>query len=166
MLAKNKWLLAGFSSVLIGGAVLWEGTKYTPYEDIVGVLTVCNGYTGKDIVRGRKYTPDECKQFLEKELYVHAKGILNCIKVPLKQEEFDAYTLFAYNVGVQGACSSQSFRMLNADRRVEACRLLAFSPNGKPNWSFAKGQFIQGLHNRRIYEMNMCMGKMNVQYIN
>lgn len=166
MLLKNKWLLTGFSSVLIGGAILWEGTRYKPYEDIVGVLTVCHGYTGKDIVRGKKYSPQECQSFLEKELYIHAKGILECINVELKQEEFDAYTLFAYNVGVAGACKSNAFKALNANKRMEACRLMAFAPNGAPVWSYAGGKFVQGLHNRRLFERSLCLGKMNVQYLN
>jgi lysozyme len=166
MHARNKWLLGGFSAVLLGAAALWEGTKYKPYEDIVGVLTVCNGYTGKDIVRNKTYTPQECQQLLKKELYIHAEGILKCIRVPLAQNEFDAYTLFAYNVGVAGACGSRAFSLLNQERRQEACRALAFSPSNTPVWSFAGGRFVQGLHNRRMYEMNMCMGKMNVQYAN
>ncbi|OSJ98833.1 lysozyme protein R [Escherichia coli SHECO001] len=27
-----------------------EGVSYIPYEDIVGVWTVCHGHTGKDII--------------------------------------------------------------------------------------------------------------------
>jgi lysozyme len=159
MLAKNKWLLGGFSAALISGAVLWEGTRLVPYEDIVGVLTVCNGYTGADIEKNKKYTKEECTALLKKELGEHAEGILKCINVPLTQYEFDAYTLFAYNVGVAGACKSRAFSLLNSYRREDACKALAYAPDGKPTWSYAGGKFVQGLHNRRKYEMNMCLGK-------
>ncbi|EOO9835623.1 TPA: prophage tail fiber N-terminal domain-containing protein, partial [Escherichia coli] len=33
-----------------------EGVSYIPYEDIVGVWTVCHGHTGKDIMPGKTYT--------------------------------------------------------------------------------------------------------------
>ena len=33
-----------------------EGVRYNPYQDVVGVWTVCYGHTGKDIMLGKKYT--------------------------------------------------------------------------------------------------------------
>ena len=34
---------------------------------------------------------------------------------------------------------------------------IAYRPDGGPNWSVASGKFIQGLHNRRIDEMKLCL---------
>ncbi len=45
-----------------------EGVSYIPYEDIVGVWTVCHGHTGKDIMPGKTYTEAECKALLNKDL--------------------------------------------------------------------------------------------------
>ena len=153
---RNKVFLGALSSVLVGGAMLWEGVSYKPYVDIAGVLTVCHGYTGGDITQ-RTYTAEECRTLLEKELYTHSKKILECINVPLTQNEFDAYSLFAYNVGVKGFCSSSALRLLNQDKRKEACNAIAYTPNGNPNWSYVNGKFVQGLHNRRKYERNICL---------
>lgn len=138
---------------------MWEGMVYTPYVDIANVVTVCAGYTGSDIQRDKVYTKEECNVLLRKELQEHGKGVLNCVKRPMKENEYEAFTLFAYNVGVTGACSSRAMRLFNEGRTVEACNALAFSPSGSPAWSYVNGKFIRGLHNRRLYERFMCLGK-------
>lgn len=158
VLNANRWLLGAAGATLIAAATQWEGVRYYAYKDIVGVPTVCMGYTGPGIVFGYKYSAEECNRFLKQELYEHSKGILNCVTKPLKENEYNAYTLFAYNVGVSGACSSRAIRLFNEGRNAEACRALAYSPSGSPAWSYAGGKFVQGLHNRRIYEMRMCLG--------
>jgi len=159
MNSLNKWLLGSVSAAVIAGATYWEGTRYTAYNDIVGVLTVCNGYTGKDIVKGKIYTPQECKTLLTKELKAHGDGILKCINVPLTQYQFDAFTLFAYNVGVGAFCSSKSvLQPLNRGNYKAAC-------DGLLKWVYADGKYVQGLYNRRMYERKMCLGELNVQEV-
>lgn len=145
----NKWLIGALPAALISGAALWEGTKYYAYKDIVGVPTVCSGYTGKDIVFGKKYSPQECAAYLATELKEHSTGILKCINVPINQNEYIAYSLFAYNVGVTGACKSTSISLLNKNKRIEACNALL-------NWSYAGGVWVRGLNNRRQYEAAIC----------
>ena len=153
----NKWLIGSVSTAVLSGAIYWEGTRYDPYYDIVGVLTACHGYTGKDIVKGKKYTPNECRELLTKELKVHGDGILKCINVPLNQNQFDAFTLFAYNVGVGSFCNSKSvLQPLNRGNYEQAC-------NGLLKWVYADGKYVQGLANRRQYERKMCLGELNVQ---
>jgi lysozyme len=154
----NKWLVGTVSASLIASATLWEGTKYYAYKDIVGVPTVCMGYTGTGIIFGRKYSQAECNAFLKQELIHHSTGLLKCINKPLKENEYNAYTLFTYNVGIAGACSSRAIRLFNEGKNVDACRALSYGPTGDPAWSYAGGKFVKGLHNRRIYEMKMCLG--------
>lgn len=154
----NKWLLGVASASLIASTAQWEGVSYTPYVDIAGITTVCYGYTGKDIEQGRRYTKDECRSLLSNELKEHGHGVLKCVSRPLKEHEYSAFTLFAYNVGVSGACNSRAIRLFNEGKTKEACDALAFSPTGKPAWSYVKGKFVQGLHNRRLYERSWCLG--------
>ncbi len=45
-----------------------EGVRYDPYQDVVGVWTVCYGHTGKDIMLGKTYTEAECRALLNKDL--------------------------------------------------------------------------------------------------
>jgi lysozyme len=147
---KNKWLVGSISATLIAGATLWEGTRYTPYDDIVGVLTVCQGYTGSDIVRTKTYTPVECKTYLKRELAEHAEHVLRCTKVPLSQNQYDAFTLFTYNVGGAAYCNSSLLKKLNAGDYVGAC-------NGLMAWTYAGGKHVPGLANRRKFERDLCL---------
>ena len=154
----NKWLIGVASAALIGSTALWEGERLVPYEDIGGVVTVCYGYTGNDIDRSKTYTRDECRKLLSTEVKEHGMGILKCVKAPMKEHHYNAFTLFAYNVGVSGACNSRAIRLFNEGKISEACDALAFSPSGKPAWSYVNGKFVQGLHNRRLYERSWCLG--------
>ena len=164
MNVRNKWLLGVVSAGLIGAAALWEGgvdgEVSKPYKDIGGVVTVCYGYTGKDI-EDRPYSKTECEKLLRNELREHAEGVLGCIKQPLNINQYEAFTLMAYNVGVNGFCNSRAVRLFNQGYSKEACRAMAYGPEGKPAWSYVKGKYVRGLHNRRIYEMNKCLSPIN-----
>lgn len=155
MNAGNKWLVGSLSAALITGVTYFEGTKYVPYEDIVGVLTVCQGYTGKDIDRTHVYSKVECDAYLSKELQAHAKEVLRCVNVPLKQYQYDAFVMFTYNVGGRAFCSSSTvLKPLNQGNYQQAC-------DGLLKWTYAGGKYVQGLMNRRVYERKMCMGELN-----
>lgn len=147
---RNKWLIGSVGAVLIAGATLWEGNRYTPYEDMVGVLTVCQGYTGPDIVRTKTYTPTECRTILTRALGEHGAAVLKCANVPLSQNQYDAFTLFTYNVGGPAFCKSSLLKKLNAGDYVGAC-------NGLLAWSYADGKYVQGLNNRRQFERRICL---------
>lgn len=59
--------IAAITAVGLLGAVtsLWEGRSLTPYKDVVGVWTVCEGETRVEM---RNYTEEECDQ-LSKDMY-------------------------------------------------------------------------------------------------
>lgn len=164
MIQANRWLVGYISSALIAGASLWEGTKYYAYKDLTGIPTVCMGHTGNGIIVGRKYSPQECSAFLRSDLKTHADGVLNCITKPLKENEFNAFVLFAYNIGVANACSSRAFTQFNAGNIEAACKAMASTPEGVPVWSYVNHGtvYVQGLQNRRIYERDMCLGGSDV----
>ena len=146
----NKWFIGAISSTLIASVSLWEGTRYYAYHDIVGVPTVCQGYTGPGIVFGRKYSAEECKAFLMKEIQIHAKGMLECVTVPLTENQFNAFTLFTYNIGVNGFCQASLTKKLNNGDIVGAC-------DGLMAWVYADGKVVEGLRNRRAFEREMCL---------
>lgn len=151
----NKWLVGAIGATLLAAVSLWEGTEYKPYEDVVGVLTVCQGYTGKDIIRGKTYSKAECDAYLAKELGTASKAVLECTKVPLNQSQYNAYVMFTYNVGTGGFCGSKSvLGNLNKGNYKAAC-------NGLLDWKYAKGKVVQGLYNRRVYERKMCLGELD-----
>lgn len=102
---KVKALLAGGASVIVIAAALFggndglEGRRHEPYRDVAGVLTVCDGHTGKDIVPGKHYTDAECDALLNKDLALVAARIDPLIKASIPNSERAALYSFAYNVG-------------------------------------------------------------------
>jgi lysozyme len=150
----NKWLLGSLAgSALVASVAMWEGTEYTPYRDVVGVLTVCNGYTGPDIVPGKTYGKAECDLLLKKELTEHGLGVLKCTQVPLNQNQYDAFASFAYNVGVGAYCKSTLVKKLNAGDYTGACNELL-------RWNKAGGKVYRGLTRRREAERALCLKPM------
>lgn len=138
------------TTALLTGAMALEGTKIEPYKDLGGIPTVCTGHTGPDVKMGVKWTPNACKEVLKKDLIKHGDGILQCINVPLNQNQYNAFTLFAFNVGVGGFCRSTLAKKLNQGQYTEAC-------NGMYQWVYVNGQRSQGLYNRRKVEVSMCL---------
>lgn len=156
----NKWLVGVVGATLIASTSLWEGTRYVPYKDVTGTPTVCQGIT-ENIVPDKIYTQAECNSMLEKQLAKHGKDALGCINVPISKNEYEAYTMFTYNVGAANFCSSGALKELNKGNHVEACKRLYRQPDGSPAWSYSKGKYFQGLQNRRKYESNLCLGIPN-----
>lgn len=134
--------------------------SYIVYKDVGGVDTVCYGQTGKQAAVGTKYTPEQCTEMLEKSLVKYAEHVNKRIPAaPLSVK--GAFTSFTYNVGMSGFDSSRAMREAQKKNYREACKALAFSPSGAPAWSFVKGKYVQGLHNRRKSEMAYCMKDVN-----
>lgn len=66
-----------------GGNDGLEGVRHTPYRDVAGVLTVCYGHTGRDIIPGKVHTEAECRKLLRQDLDTVARQITPYIRVPL-----------------------------------------------------------------------------------
>lgn len=147
----NKWLVGSASAALTAAAIQVEGIRYEPYLDIAKIPTVCVGHTGN--VEQRKYSLDECTAILKRDLVKHGNGILQCVNVPLTQAQYNAFTLFAFNVGVGAFCSSQTvLAQLNKGNYEAACL-------GMYKWVYAAGKYSIGLFNRRLVEVAMCLDK-------
>lgn len=153
---KNKVFIGMVGASLLASISLWEGTKYEPYKDVTGTYTVCSGIT-EDVDVYKTYTKAECAALDAKAIAHHGKGVLQCINVPINKNEYEAYTMFAYNVGVYNACSSAAIRELNKGDHTLACIRLYKNERGLPAWSSSKGKYFQGLQNRRQYESKLCL---------
>jgi lysozyme len=167
-------VLAG--TALIGTITQWEGTKPTPYKDVVGVQTVCSGHTGGDIVAGKVYTQAECDKLTQADVLSHGHGVIDSVTVPLNQNQYDALTDFAFNLGVGTLRSSRAVALINQGRYTEGCKALAHGPprfrskycttaacqknrqnNADPVYAYAGGKFYKGLFNRRVAERDLCL---------
>lgn len=142
--------IALVTASLLGALTFWEGRKYEPYQDIVGVWTVCAGITGPDVKPGKKYSQADCDELEGREIERHGRGVLECVTVQLPQKRYEALALFAYNVGIRGACGSTAVRLINAGQPAAGCDALLM-------WSKAGGQFVRGLHRRRVFEREWCL---------
>jgi len=151
---NNKKAVAG-ALVLAGAALVsyvsqHEGTRHVPYKDQGGVWTVCQGHTGRDVVPGKRYTQAECDAFLATDLAVAGRGVLSCVHVPLNQHQYDAYTDFAFNIGVGAFCRSSIALQLNQRHYSDACnRLMLYDHIGNT--------VNVGLRNRREDERKLCL---------
>ncbi|SBI42858.1 phage lysozyme [Klebsiella quasipneumoniae] len=90
-----------------------EGVRYVPYQDVVGVWTVCYGHTGKDIMLGKTYSETECRALLNKDLNTVARQIDPYIQKPIPETMRGALYSFAYNVGAGNFQTSTLLRRIN-----------------------------------------------------
>ena len=128
----------------------WEGVVYVPYRDVVGVLTVCWGHTGRDIVPGRRYTREECQALLIGDVTVHTEQMARCVHRPMPQNVFSALVSLTFNIGVNAVCRSTAMRQINAGNWPAACQAMR-------SWERAGGHVIRGLRNRRNAENAVCV---------
>jgi lysozyme len=73
------------AATLLGGKNGLEGRRYTPYRDVAGALTVCDGHTGADIVKGKTYTESDCDRLLNTDLKEIQQGVDSLVQVPLHE---------------------------------------------------------------------------------
>ncbi|MGE5043033.1 lysozyme [Yersinia enterocolitica] len=153
---KNKLIAASAGSAmaltvaLIGGHDGLEGRKYNPYYDVVGVLTVCDGHTGSDIILKKTYTDKECDDLLRKDLAPVFVALDKNVKVPMTDYRKAALASFGYNVGITAMTNSTLLKKLNAGDTSGACEELT-------RWNKAGGKVWKGLVNRRAVEKELCM---------
>jgi len=135
---------------LLGGADGLEGRRYVPYQDVAGVLTVCDGHTGADIVRHKTYTDQECDSLLHADLKSVQERVDSLVTVSLSEYRRAALYSFAYNTGTDAFSRSSLLRKLNAGDTTGACNELR-------RWVFAGGKKWRGLMNRRETERALCL---------
>lgn len=80
-------------------------------------------------------------------------AIKQCVKVPLSQNEYDAWVKFTYNIGASAFCKSTAVRLLNAGNYRGACDQML-------RWVYVKNNKIQGLVNRRKQEHALCISDL------
>lgn len=148
----TKALIAsGAGAIAIAASMIkpLEGIEYVPYRDVVGVLTVCYGTTGPDVIEGKVYTKAECDALLQRDLKSIERQILPMIKPALPEPTKAALYSFTYNVGAGAFSRSTLLKKLNAGEMTQAC-------NELKRWVYAGGKKWKGLMTRRDIEMEVC----------
>lgn len=145
---------ASAAVLAVAGALVtkWEGVRYTPYRDTGGILTVCYGHTGKDVIDGRRYTTDECEQFKQADLEVANQSVKRCLTMPMLVQIEGALTSAVFNAGQGVVCGSTLQTKAQLNDWPGACAELG-------RWKYIGRQVSQGLENRRADERAVCEGK-------
>jgi lysozyme len=132
----------------------FEGCKLTAYKCSAGVNTIGFGNTyyknGNKVKIGDKITQDEANKLFLDLLPKYEKTVLNNIKVPLTQNQFDALVSFCWNCG----SSKTLFKMVNEK----------FSEMNIVNWWVSHyimggGKVLNGLVRRRKAEATLFIKK-------
>lgn len=153
-MADKRAIAGGLGAVLLLAAPLiakWEGVRYQPYRDAVGVLTVCYGHTGPDIAPGKGYTKAECEALLEADMAEADAVVRKCIPVPMLRHVEAAMVSATFNLGPKVVCGSTVQRKALANDWPGACAALDLFNN-------AGGRVYRGLVLRRADERKLCEG--------
>ena len=154
MLRRNSVAALSLSAVALIGIAGWESFSPKAYDDGVGVQTVGFGTTeidGVPVKKGDTITVTRALVQLGKDANVYQQAMRKCVKVPVYQREWDAYTSLTYNIGTGAFCKSTLVRKLNAGDYTGACTEIL-------RWNKAGGRVMRGLTNRREAEYKQCIG--------
>ena len=145
---KRLAAVAALAATLAAG---FEGLRqYAYYDPRPGdaILTVCYGST-TDVVKGKKYSIDECKSRLANDM-LNAVRIVERCHPNLPDNVLMAFSDAVYNIGPKVACNSTASRYLTQGNYVAACKEL-------PKWNKSNGVVLPGLTRRRQAEMEICL---------
>lgn len=159
---KGRLIKAAGGGVLALSAVLisWhEGRVLTPYIDPVGVLTVCEGITGPDVIKGKTYSHAECDALRDKHIAIARAAVHRVITVPMVDKWMEAALIdWVYNFGEGALRTSTMAKKFNASDYRGGCDELRRWTKGR-----VKGQLVDlpGLVTRRGNEIELCSGKLS-----
>jgi Phage-related lysozyme (muraminidase) len=142
--------IIGASAAVLVSIATWEGYRDKAYIPVAGDVPTLGFGSTKNVRMGDTTTPDRALVSLLNDINTHSAGIKSCIKVPLYQHEFDAYSSFAFNVGVGAFCKSTLVKKLNAGDYTGACNELS-------RWVYSGGVKYNGLVKRREQERKLCL---------
>ena len=132
-----------------------EGLRLQPYDDQVGVRTVCYGETVG--VEEKDYTKSECLIRLAQRVAADYEAPIkkctdNWTELPI--EGRSAAISLAYNIGTGAFCKSSVHREFEAGNYAKACDKFLLWNKGRINGRLKE---IRGLTIRRQDERNLCL---------
>lgn len=150
--------LAGATALGLAGIMgsYYEGARYVPYLDPVGIPTVCRGITGPEVVWGKYYTEPQCHALEAEHLGIAENAVARQIPSyhSLNRWVQAALIDFTYNAGERNLASSTLRKRFNAGDVEGGCMEL-----NKWVKSTQKGKLITlpGLVTRRADETDLCL---------
>ena len=144
----------------------FEGYEPIVKNDMVGVPTLGYGMTGQEIKGLRYVTEGQASKMLEELLNskyaLPIKNSLVAKGVMLNQNQFDAITSMAYNIGVGGLLGSKLYKNICSGSRDRNLLTSNFR-----SWDMAGGKHTEGLLRRRTEEAQMFFNtnSMGANYV-
>ena len=131
-----------------------EGERLTAYDDGTGVWTIGVGHTTAAgpprVSPGMRISREESGDILRQDLKKFAGYVNDAVRVPVRQNEFDALVSLCFNVGPGAFGKSTVVRELNSgDRQAAADGFLLFNKAG--------GRVLEGLVKRRQGERQLFL---------
>ena len=151
---KRRLAVAALSLSAAGlvGIANFEGFSEKAYIPVAGDVPTIGFGSTEGVKMGDTISVPKAIERLHRDTEKAESAIGRCVKVPLAQCEFDAFTSFAFNVGTEAFCSSTLVKKLNQGDYAGACAELK-------RWVYVDGRRVQGLVNRREAEYRLCMGE-------
>jgi lysozyme len=124
----------------------WCGKACIP---VPGDVPTIGFGTTSGVKMGDTITPPKAVERAYEDVAKFEGAIKQCVTVPLKQTEYDAYAQLAYNIGPTAFCGSTLVKKLNALDYAGACQEIL-------RWDKFKGKPLRGLTIRRQKEFDLC----------
>jgi lysozyme len=141
----------GISGVALIGLLVAEGYREHAYIPVAGDVPTIGFGTTENVKIGDKVTVTQALNRAMVDVQKFEGAIKSCVKVPLHQYEYDAYTSLAYNIGSGAFCRSTLVKLLNQEKYPEACKQIL-------RFYFFQGKPLRGLSIRREKEYKQCIG--------
>ena len=130
----------------------FEGCRLKAYPDpATGAepWTIGWGHT-KGVKQGDTCTQEQADAWLREEATEYSIQVLKLVKGRVTQNQLDALTSFAYNVGIGALAKSTLLRLLNEGKTQEAAEQFS-------RWNKAAGKVMAGLSKRREAERRLFL---------
>lgn len=127
----------------------YEGLELRAYRDSGGLPTIGYGtimVNGQHVHMGMTCTQAQAEAWMEEEARRCAHEIQSWLRRPATDNEISALVSLSYNIGMAGLKHSHLLADFNAARPIQVVA------HGFLSWCHVKGQFNQGLYNRRQKE--------------
>jgi len=133
---------------------LFEGLRLKPYLCSAKVPTIAYGSTfyennKKVLMSDPPITKQRAEELLQLSADRFARKVMNLVKKPITQNQLNALTSFAYNLGSGALASSTLLKKVNVNPNDVTIR------NEFLRWNKANGVALKGLTNRRIKEADL-----------
>lgn len=138
------------SAVALVSLVLSESYTSTAVIPVPGDRLTIGFGTANGVKMGDTTTPPKALARALQDIQQFEGALKQCVKVPLTQNEYDAYLQLSFNIGSSAFCGSTLVKKLNAHDYVGACLAIK-------SWDKFRGKPLRGLTLRREREYQQCM---------